>query len=161
MPGIGAVGGCDPRPGVAGSDDILPQAQDSIPDHSLRLPATNRRVFLPKKEIIGDFFCSLNWLTTVSQRCQDKESAGKRTSATTHQEPHRLWLPAPSACRSLRGSLTALASMQQREGTSVCALLPYKGRADMALWLRPRSSLLHPVHQPAELCWLPASFSQA
>lgn len=155
------MGGCDPRPGVAGSDDILPQAQDSIPDHSLRLPATNRRAFLPKKEIIGDFFCSLNWLTTVSQRCQDKESAGKRTGATTHQDPHRLWLPAPSVCRSLRDPSQPLLRCSSARGPLVCAPLPYRGRANVALWLRPRSSLLHPVHQPSELCELPASFSQA
>lgn len=73
------MGGCDLWPGVAGSDDILLQAQDSILNHSPRLPANDRKAFLPTKEIIWDFRCSLNWLTTVSERCQDKVKAGKRT----------------------------------------------------------------------------------
>lgn len=72
------MGGCDLWPGVAGSDDILLQTQDNSPDHSPRLPATDRKAFLPTKEVIWDF-CSLNWLTTVSERCQDKANAGKKT----------------------------------------------------------------------------------
>lgn len=56
-------------------------AQDSIPENSPRLLLTNRKASLPKKEIIWDFFCSVNWLTTVSKKCQDKEGVGKRTTA--------------------------------------------------------------------------------
>lgn len=55
-------------------------AQDSIPDHSSCLP-TDIRATLPKKEIIWNPFGSLNWLTTVSEKYQDKEVAGKRIRA--------------------------------------------------------------------------------
>lgn len=55
-------------------------AQDSIPDHS-SCPPTNIGASLPKKEIIWDSFGSLNWLSTVSEKHQDKEVAGNRIQA--------------------------------------------------------------------------------
>lgn len=77
-------------------------AQDSIPDYN-SCPLTNIRGSLPKKEIIWDSFGSLNWLTTVSEKHQDKEVAGKRILPLaqqhchpTQQEPDWLWDPDPS-----------------------------------------------------------------
>lgn len=79
-------------------------AQDSIPEHSPGLPLTERKASLPKKEIIWDIFCFLNWLTMVSEKTQGKEGARKRARAAFSGSCSQLITTVTLHSRHLTGS---------------------------------------------------------
>lgn len=79
---------------------------DSIPERSSRLPLSYRKAYLPKKELIWHFLCSLNWLTTASEKCQDKVCAGKGTRAAFGSSCPWLRSPITPHSRTLTGSGT-------------------------------------------------------
>lgn len=108
------------------------------------------KLFFQKRKELGTFL--LPELANHSLREMPRQREC-REEDQCHYAPGAdwLWEPAPIICKSQRGSLRAPALMQQHRGPSASALLPYRGRADVALWLRPRSSLLHPIHQPPKL----------